>query len=188
MPAMVYHTRYQYMKVLPCLRRYEGLIVAGRDVTEQMQLLLRKNGYVFHTSAEKEVVRTIKEKEGYVALDPKKEEKEWIQAGGRGEGKIKDYTLPDGNKIKLGSERYKAPEILFDPEIIGLEYPGVHQIVVDAIKSDGYGLEEVAVREYSLVWRLDAYKRVWRPTVARGTKASRQGHENQNICTTGEKV
>lgn len=33
----------------------------------------------------------------------------------------------------MGSERYRAPEILFDPEIIGLEYPGIHQIVVDAI-------------------------------------------------------
>ena len=107
--------------------------VAGRDVTEHLQLLLRKSGYVFHTSAEKEVVRTIKEKEGYVALDPKKEEKEWIQNAGRGDVRVKDYTLPDGNKIKLGAERYKAPEILFDPEIIGSEYPGVHQIVVDAI-------------------------------------------------------
>ncbi len=34
---------------------------------------------------------------------------------------------------QVGSERWKAPEILFDPEIIGLEYPGIHQIVVDAI-------------------------------------------------------
>ena len=88
---------------------------------------------MFHTSAEKEVVRTIKEKIGYVALDPKKEEKEWIQTGGRGEGKVVEYTLPDGHKMKVGTERYKAPEILFDPELIGLEYPGVHQMVVDAI-------------------------------------------------------
>jgi len=35
--------------------------------------------------------------------------------------------------LKIGAERFRAPEILFDPEIIGLEYPGVHQIVVDAI-------------------------------------------------------
>ena len=34
---------------------------------------------------------------------------------------------------KIGPERFRAPEILFDPEIIGLEYPGIHQIVVDAI-------------------------------------------------------
>ena len=36
-------------------------------------------------------------------------------------------------KAQVGSERFRAPEILFDPEIIGLEYPGIHQIVVDAI-------------------------------------------------------
>ena len=35
--------------------------VAGRDVTEQLQLLLRRSGHVFHTTAEKEVVRCIKE-------------------------------------------------------------------------------------------------------------------------------
>lgn len=107
--------------------------VAGRDVTEQMQLLFRKSGLVFHTSAEKEVVRAIKEKTCYVAPDPRKEEREWIQHNGRPDGKVVEHVLPDGNKIKIGSERWKAPEILFDPELIGLEYPGIHQIVVDAI-------------------------------------------------------
>lgn len=75
--------------------------VAGRDVTEYMQLLFRKSGYVFHTSAEKEVVRLIKEKTAYVAPDLRKEEKEWSQAGGRPEGKVVEYSLPDGNKIKV---------------------------------------------------------------------------------------
>ncbi|RKF63958.1 Actin-like protein [Erysiphe neolycopersici] len=108
--------------------------VAGRDVTEYMQLLLRKSGYVFHTSAEKEVVRLIKEKVSYVAVNPKQEEKEWAASIGKiGDGKSVEYTLPDGNNIKIGAERFRAPEILFDPEIIGLEYSGVHQIVVDAI-------------------------------------------------------
>jgi centractin len=73
--------------------------VAGRDVTEYMQLLLRKSGYVFHTSAEKEVVRMIKEKVSYVAADPKREEKEWSGAK-VGDGKVVEYALPDGNKIK----------------------------------------------------------------------------------------
>lgn len=76
--------------------------VAGRDVTEYMQLLFRKSGYVFHTSAEKEVVRNIKEKLSYVALDPRKEEKEWMQHGGRPDSKVMEYTLPDGNKMKVG--------------------------------------------------------------------------------------
>jgi len=77
--------------------------VAGRDVTEYMQLLFRKSGYVFQTSAEKEVVRTIKEKTSYVALDPKKEEKEWQSYHGKFESKVVEYALPDGQKIKVSS-------------------------------------------------------------------------------------
>jgi centractin len=123
--------------------------VAGRDVTEYMQTLLRKSGYVFHTSAEKEVVRLIKESVSYVAHDPRKEERDWVGVKPN-ESKFAEYVLPDGfklkvrlfvlcsmfgqaNILKIGAERFRAPEILFDPEIIGLEYPGVHQIVVDAI-------------------------------------------------------
>lgn len=34
---------------------------------------------------------------------------------------------------QLGPERFRAPEILFQPEVIGLEYPGIHQVVVDSI-------------------------------------------------------
>jgi len=100
--------------------------IAGRDVTEYLQLLLRKSGYKFTTTAEKEVVRIIKEKTCYVATNPTKEEKDT-------NGKFDDFTLPDGNVVKLGTERFKAPEILFNPELIGLEYAGIHQVVVDSI-------------------------------------------------------
>ena len=100
--------------------------VAGRDVTDHLQLLLRKAGHHLHTSAEREVVRTIKEKCCYVAANPAKEEKD---AAGRTE----EFRLPDGNAVQLGAERFRAPEILFNPEIVGLEFAGVHQVVVDSI-------------------------------------------------------
>jgi centractin len=113
-------------------------------VTDHLQLLLRKSGHHLHTTAEREVVRTIKEKCCYVALNPTKEEKE---TSGRGE----EFRLPDGNVVQvsdplfdnvenalnkhsqLGPERFRAPEILFNPELIGQEYAGVHQVVVDSI-------------------------------------------------------
>ncbi|KAJ3116650.1 hypothetical protein HDU96_009103 [Phlyctochytrium bullatum] len=100
--------------------------VAGRDVTESLQLQLRKAGHHLHTTAEKEIVRIMKEKCCYVALNPSAEEKE---AGAR----FDEYVLPDGKVIKLGPERFRAPEILFNPELIGLEYVGIHQVVVDSI-------------------------------------------------------
>lgn len=74
--------------------------VAGRDITEYLQTLLRKSGYVFHTSAEKEVVRHIKEAVTYVAHDPRKEEKDWAQVK-LDQSKVVEYTLPDGNKLKV---------------------------------------------------------------------------------------
>ena len=121
---------YEGFAIPNSIRRID---VAGRDVTEHMQTLLRKAGYVFHTSAEKEIVRKIKETTSYVALDPNKEEKEWTGSNARADQKSYVYQLPDGKKLKIGAERFRAPEILFNPEIIGLEYPGIHQIVVDAI-------------------------------------------------------
>lgn len=80
--------------------------VAGRDVTEHLQQLLRKNGKVFHTSAEKEIVKQIKETLSYVALDPAKEEKDWSGGAGRTDGKSVEYTLPDGQKLKVGSKKW----------------------------------------------------------------------------------
>ena len=89
---------YEGFSIPSSIRRID---VAGRDVTEHLQTLLRKSGYVFHTSAEKEVVRIMKEKTSYVAVDPRKEEKDWLATGGRTEGKLIDYVLPDGQKLKV---------------------------------------------------------------------------------------
>ena len=64
-----------------------------RDVTDHLQLLLRKSGNHLHTTAEREVVRTIKEKCCYIALNPAKEEKE--------APRIEEFRLPDGHVIEV---------------------------------------------------------------------------------------
>ncbi|KAJ1927463.1 centractin- actin- protein of the dynactin complex, partial [Linderina macrospora] len=55
--------------------------IAGRDVTDHLQVLLQKAGHGFNTTAEHEIVRQIKEKICYVALDAAKEEKELASVG-----------------------------------------------------------------------------------------------------------
>ncbi|KAI9344023.1 actin-like protein [Obelidium mucronatum] len=101
--------------------------VAGRDITEALQLQLRKSGVnLWGSSAEKEVARVVKESCCYIAIAPNREEKE-------SSGRFEEFVLPDGHIVKLGPERFRAPEILFNPDLIGSESPGVHQIVVDAI-------------------------------------------------------
>ncbi|KAJ1515555.1 Actin-like protein [Coelomomyces lativittatus] len=109
---------------------------AGRDITHYLQLLLRKSGYSFTTSAEIETVKDIKESMCYISQQPSKEEKE-ISTGFMHARCFEEYVLPDQRIIKLGTERFKAPEILFHPDFIGLEYPGIHQLLLESIlKSD----------------------------------------------------
>lgn len=103
--------------------------VAGRDVTRRMQMLLRRQGYTFETSAEREIVRTIKEKMGYVAIDPVAEERAYLS----GVRKPSSFLLPDGHTVDVDAAAYKAPEILFNPSIIGKENSGVHAMIVDSI-------------------------------------------------------
>jgi centractin len=103
--------------------------VAGRDVTEHLQLLLRKAGHNFHTSAELEVVRDIKERRCMVAFNIEKQEKDESE----GVDQEVPYKLPDGQTISLGAERFRAPEILFNPSLIGLEYVGVHTMLHNTI-------------------------------------------------------
>jgi len=106
--------------------------IGGRDITDYLQLLMMKAGYDFHTSAEKEIVREIKENLCYVALDPEVEEKLAKGIEAREKMKMK-FKLPDGNIIEIGPERFRAPEILFQPSLIGEEYLGIHQMMVQSI-------------------------------------------------------
>jgi centractin len=103
--------------------------VAGRDVTEHLMVQLRRTGHVFHTSAEREVVRQIKEEKCYVSFNPQKEEQNEHDKG----SKDHTYRLPDGTTITLGAERFRAPEILFHPNNLGLEYPGIHELLAGSI-------------------------------------------------------
>jgi len=107
--------------------------LAGRDVTEHLQMLLRKAGYYFYTSSEKEIVRSIKETACYLAFDPSKEE-ELLESEKSAKPATHKYKLPDGNVIEIGPERFRAAEILFHPDLVGEEYSGVHECLVNSIQ------------------------------------------------------
>jgi len=103
--------------------------IAGRDVTRYLQLLLRREGQNFYTSSELEIVRTIKERVCYLSINPQKEETV--------ESERSQYQLPDGSMLEVGPSRFRAPELLFRPDLIGEECEGIHEVLAYSIqKSD----------------------------------------------------
>lgn len=106
------------------------LDVAGRDVTRNLIALLLRRGYALNRTADFETVRQIKEKLAYVScdleLDRKLSEDTTVL--------VESYTLPDGRVIRVGSERFEAPECLFQPHLVDVDQPGVAELLFNTIQ------------------------------------------------------
>ncbi len=122
--------------VTHCIPVYEGHAlkhsivrsdVAGGDVTKRLQLLLRKGGLAFSTTAESDFCSAMKEEVCYVSNVPAKEDS--------GQTQKAQYQLPDGQVVDLSSERHRSSEVLFDPSLMGSEERPVHDVLLSSVMS-----------------------------------------------------
>ena len=109
----------------------ERMDIAGRHVTEYLVRLLQKKGYAFNSSADFDFVRELKEKYCFVSND--------IESDRKLERETSYYNsyhlLPDETRIRISDEKFEAPEILFNPSLIGKEYDGIPYMMMKSINS-----------------------------------------------------
>uniref|UniRef100_A0A3Q3J2N1 Uncharacterized protein n=1 Tax=Monopterus albus TaxID=43700 RepID=A0A3Q3J2N1_MONAL len=109
--------------------------LAGADVTMQLIKLLQEQGVNMHTTAEVEIAREMKEMCCCVALDYEAELAQRVSSY-----REMHYTMPDGQIVTLSTERFRAPEILFKPELIGQDHYGMHESIFKSILSSDIDL------------------------------------------------
>ena len=104
----------------------QTLEIGGNDVTYYLAKLLSEKGYSFTTKAEIEIIREMKEKLGFLSLYPNDSNAYYPNLE-------KLYELPDGQSIHLSTERFNCAEILFQPNLIELNCPGIDDLLFTSI-------------------------------------------------------
>ncbi|XP_071158127.1 actin-like [Mytilus edulis] len=104
--------------------------VSGEDITNCLQRSLDDRSYSFTSLADIKIIRDIKENMCYVASDYKKE-MEWFST--EAYSLEKNFELPDGQIVNIGSEQIRCVETLFQPLIMGMQFQGLHETLNDSI-------------------------------------------------------
>lgn len=102
----------------------------GNDVTQHLRTLLFERGLNFTSPQDELEVKRMKEALCTVSQD-------YASDLSNQEEILADYFLPDGQNIQIGRERFRAPEILFSPNIVQSEMPSLQEFVAGAVKACG---------------------------------------------------
>ena len=104
----------------------QKLTIAGTDVNQHLKNLLMREGINIESSAVDEIIKEIKEKNCFFALDPEHPPKL---------DENFSFTMPDGSNINIPSYIFhEAPEVLFKPNLLGYNILNIPQAVINSLQ------------------------------------------------------
>jgi actin beta/gamma 1 len=105
------------------------LDIGGRHINTYLKKLLVQSGIELQASNEREILRDIKEKFCYVAVDIDAE----LQKVEHANEIEKQFVLQEGTTIQLAAQRFRCPEPIFEPQLISVASPGVAELLVQTV-------------------------------------------------------
>ncbi|MFX1537359.1 MAG: actin, cytoplasmic 2 [Promethearchaeota archaeon] len=112
----------------PITHAIDRIDLGGKEITEYLGRLLRQRGYYL---THREILREIKEKNCYVALDPEREFDKKTSITKR------PYILPSGETIIIGYESFLATEAFFNPSVLGRDHQSLSEAIFESIQNTG---------------------------------------------------
>ena len=106
------------------------LDLSERDLVAYLKKILEDRNYSFTSQADQNAIADMMNQLCYVALDFEQE----MQTAATGSSLEKSYTMPSGQTVTLGNERFRCTEVLFQPAFIGMgQITGIHEMTYNTI-------------------------------------------------------
>lgn len=104
----------------------QKLTLAGIDVNQHLKNLLMREGINIESSAVDEIVKDIKEKNCFFALDPENPPKV---------DESYSFAMPDGSNINIPNYIFhEAPEVMFKPNLLGYNIMNIPEAMINSLQ------------------------------------------------------
>ncbi|GAX74197.1 hypothetical protein CEUSTIGMA_g1646.t1 [Chlamydomonas eustigma] len=104
--------------------------VGGQHLSEYLLQLLQLGGHTLNSASDVDLVCKIKESICFITTNFKRD----MKLAQETTYLMHSYTLPDGQRIRLGEERFLVAEAVLDPALIHKEDCGLADLIYDSIK------------------------------------------------------
>jgi actin-related protein len=144
--GVVFDSGYSASHIVPIVdgsvqtQSIQRIAHGGKHVDQYLKKLLANKGCKVGSSAveTEKIVSKMKEKLAFVAVDFEQE----LDSSKQQAASDKEFELPDGTTVTLGSERFQCAETIFSPHLRGYDVCGASESIYQSISNCNYYIRD----------------------------------------------